>query len=55
MTLESLQFATPDNACASLRILAELIRRGEASVKYTKVLDGSDNETLAIEIVKGKR
>lgn len=29
MKLTALKFDTPNNACASLRILAELVRRGE--------------------------
>lgn len=32
MKLSALKFDTPDNACLSLRVIAELVRRGEMTV-----------------------
>lgn len=36
MTLTGLDFSTPENACISLRVLAEKVRVGDVKCEYVK-------------------
>lgn len=36
MKISDMKFDTPDNACLSLRVIAELVRRGEITVDTSR-------------------
>jgi hypothetical protein len=50
MKLEAMNFATPSNACLSLRILAEKVRAGDATLVRASTLEGPAGHVLTIQI-----
>jgi hypothetical protein len=54
MNLADLKFDTPHNACTSLRILAEMVRREEIIARSPTVAFGGlcDAELMQLEFVK---
>lgn len=50
MKLKALNFRNPENACQSLRLLAEMVRRGDVTMHEAAVAEGDERVFLTVEV-----